>query len=727
MSSLTVAYRRATPRLRVVVAFLLILLPIIFANVTLTPAPAKAVVSLCIDGGDRYGTGPGYPTGLDALLEADGAKGPVTPAELYGSRLPTTSFTGEAGALESQCGFLEQALNPGQNLMYSVSQGLGSFVIGMYRWASDPSVLSAFFDPIDCLVGGRDTGAQNCTVDGLSNTLFGEFLIVVVVLASLYLGYRALVKKRTSEAVQGVVWMVACVALFLVFSSQPSWFAKQANNLVATASEVMLGATTSLVAGSSSELDMCDLPSGGEDSVATYREHTRESSCYLWKVLIYEPWKASQFPGMQGRVPIEDEATRTYVMAKFPHLGETANDITFAQLDSTLVDSNEYRGEGGYSPDQDQERFEAVVQQAAQQPWAPGWAGRDTGGRFLTAIMALFASLFGGLLILIFAFASLVYNVMLLLLIAIAPVVALLGVFPGTRRIAMKWVETFIGTVVKRLILVVILSLLLGFYTIIAALNINWFAKLIFIAVFGVGAFLLRKPFSQALKSGQPDAAERYENKASSATVAGASTLISGRLLSAALSASSRAFRNPTGVRNSAAEGRRVGRANGNTDQESGQSPRPTHGPNEQQPQPASASTASPATSPQRPESAPAGPPNSGRVDSRTPSGGGYIVDADGNPQARVVPGTRRTSWETTDAEPGRSPRPAGARPAQSTTPSNPFFDQSGSDGPVRSGPGLEQMPDGSVREMGPASGSKAVDVSAPAGGLPVAPPNSKN
>lgn len=495
--------------LRVLLAFIAIALPL-----NIAVAPAASAFDFCPFNVEIHGAGPGLPTGLDSLAAANspGKAGvALTPAELYGSRLPLTSFTGEAGdSLPAECGLVQSGLNQVQNILLVTSQATASFVIGIYRWATNPSLFDGFLDPIDCLVGGRATGAQNCTGEGMTSTLFGNFLIVAIVLGALYMAWHGLVKKRSSEALQAVVWMAAFSAAVLVFMSQPSWFVKQTNQLVMGVSNIVLSATTALPSKAGGGVNMCALPNG--DAV-------RESSCHLWRVFVYEPWKAAQFSGTAGnqKIAIEDEALREYVMNKFPHLGTNADDLTLAQLDATLVDTREL-GNSNYEPVQDTDRFKVIIEQVKDEPWATAWAGRDSGGRFLTSILALAAGVLGGAIVTVFAFTALVYNVVLLVLIVVAPVIALLGVFPGTRRFAYKWLEMFIGTAVKRLVLAVLMAVLLGFYTLIAASNFNWFAKLILLCVFGVAAFLFRKPLGEAIKWGGDGAVEREAKKAGATT-----------------------------------------------------------------------------------------------------------------------------------------------------------------------------------------------------------------
>lgn len=130
-------------------------------------------------------------------------------------------------------------------------------------------------------------------VEATADTVWAPLLAVMVLLGVAWMGWHALGRQRATASIQGLVWMVAIVALATLLFSQPAWFFSGADELSSRlATEVFAG-----IAGIS----------GGDDGdyygnqAPTYGGNTdderarRQAADHIWRVLVWQPWRAVVF------------------------------------------------------------------------------------------------------------------------------------------------------------------------------------------------------------------------------------------------------------------------------------------------------------------------------------------------------------------------------------------------------------------------------------------------
>ena len=209
---------------------------------------------------------------------------------------------------------------------------VGQLVIFIYALASSPNFINIFMVPLDSVLGQA------------INSLYLPFLAPMVMLAALWIAWVGLVKKRSSESVQGVVWVVCAAGLFLVFLSNPVFFAKGMNDLIGKLQTTIIQTISDPVAGRAASETLCyagdaqtaanfaydpanssnnvkgtvnpnlikgtlnngnQFDAGGlsadQQAAVNYASvGSRNFQCAIWQIFIFEPWQNGQFGSMSA-------------------------------------------------------------------------------------------------------------------------------------------------------------------------------------------------------------------------------------------------------------------------------------------------------------------------------------------------------------------------------------------------------------------------------------------
>lgn len=327
------------------------------------------------------------PTGTSAY--------PHTPYEYYGAYFPFTSGFIDTDSLGEKCGNVDGPLGSTiPSLLFALGSAMTTVLIAVYRWATDTTMLNALFAPIDCIVAGKgstsieatnafqlqDAGAlparladgtsSTCKTDGLVNSLYLNFITPVIALGALWIFWQAAIKRRSSEALKGGIWMTVAIGLSLAFMWQPMWLPVAVNNGISYVNEIVLTKVVGSVAASNDETDLCYInpqphinsalqDAGVRKAVAegTYEPTpnlgSRTATCILWKTLIFDAWVMGQFGDMSAaNKPLNTETVYNNdddslerrkeiarrISLKFPNLTPS---LALAQLETTVVDHDE--------------------------------------------------------------------------------------------------------------------------------------------------------------------------------------------------------------------------------------------------------------------------------------------------------------------------------------------------------------------------------------------------
>lgn len=428
--------------------------------------------------------------------------------------------------IAGECGvegiFGRGASNIISNLIWVLVSTLGSFGLLLYYYAAVPNALTPFLSeggPVDTL---------------LSNSLDGIFLVFlapIIVLTALWLAYVGLVKRRSSETVQGVVWMIGAATAALFLFSNPLLVPNFINNAISQIQATTLTVITSATAGGD-EAGLCALPATtapegeitpelqAQIAEANRFRAIRTSQCVQWQVFLFTPWAAGQF-GSLAQTPVEGAVPVTINGFPIAEPGaegpDPATAMALVQLDATTLNHNQALS-GGLTPEERAvkisqrqaiyDQMESIWNVEAGEVTNPEansvltWTGADRVTRLGAAFLSLISMLIGGIPIFLLTFSLLLYQLGTLFLLLLAPVFLTLGINPGWgRRIALGWLEQLINLSIKRVGTTILIAILLAVIQAIVFSGGAWIAQVFLVGATGIGIMVFRGRILEMLAS----------------------------------------------------------------------------------------------------------------------------------------------------------------------------------------------------------------------------------
>jgi TrbL/VirB6 plasmid conjugal transfer protein len=486
---------------RSISGFMVVIIALLSVGFVLAGTTSQRADAVCIGVNEFDSRGPGlYSDGISGLLGRTDAPslnsvgGTANLGQPYGNR-PVTAYEwwntgGMAWSMDNRdadCPVMDNVTNKFANWNFNLTKMNTAIALSMFQWASSPNLLDEFIDATEKLVKG--TGPNS----GLDDLLFLNFLAPVVVLGALWGVWTGLIKKRTTETLQGGLWMLGAATFALIFMANPGAIANAMNSVVGQVTAAVTNAVTTASSSGLSSEDPCYLPNSDEPSVGA-----RMSSCTLWYSLAFTPWAVGQY-GQAGASYIDGApAGQTNVQMGG---SKTTSDLRLAQIDAQTLNHDEATtGQYAQLRETKNKQWEAIAEYAKEQPWGNTWAGRDgaASNRVAVSFVSLIASFAAGILVFLISFSIVILQLGMIMLIVTAPLFLLIGVHPGKgRQIALKWAELLLGTAIKRIVLGVALAVVIAFYQIILTTPMSWFAQIALVIAVGVAALIYRKPLTE--------------------------------------------------------------------------------------------------------------------------------------------------------------------------------------------------------------------------------------
>lgn len=362
-------------------------------------------------------------------------------------------------------------------------------------------------------------------VGKLKDALYLEFLAPVLMIGALFLAWKGLVKRSSTEAGTAALWMLGATVAGFAILANPMFLPSVVNTVVSKVSETTIASITQIAqsnsstAGSSaSGSNLCSTgdfngktqtsDSSGKMTIKDFdpsqnaaRTSVRQIQCTMWYSFMYTPWVIGQFG-------VSPSADSTVLTSGYPNktgdtdplknskgegvpqniplgAGNTPGNWAIYQLD------NKVNYPGSNKNDQQVGMLNVAASQIYKAENANGtWKGTSSTNRVTTATLALISSLGAGAMIGIISMSMIVLQIGLVILTLFAPLFLLVGVHPGFgRRIAMGWLESMAGLAMKRIVLSVLLSVMLVFYSAVlsASASIDWLISMIMVIAVSVG------------------------------------------------------------------------------------------------------------------------------------------------------------------------------------------------------------------------------------------------
>lgn len=339
---------------------------------------------------DPYGTGVWSPYPDYA---GPGAGRSVTAYEWWGTAgLEFKAFNVEELEPAADCGWTAipwMALNSVANLMWQFALTFGSIVILLYTLTTTPSLISALLQPLQTIL------------TSVKDDLYLPFLTPMVVLAALWIAWNGLIRRRTTESIQAVAWVLGAAIVSIIFLQSPMWFVDRLNGAIGYVQTGILDAVgnaslaAGVGAGAPTALCYAGSPTGapeytvpleatpvtptappgsvpapaptapvlanpnlGQAAVYAGSVNNRQMQCLIWQVFLFEPWKNGQF-GLLADVDVGDgDGGRAFTLTDgtsvtLPEVTvngrqvDGGNSAALAYLDAAAINHDEVTGAAG--------------------------------------------------------------------------------------------------------------------------------------------------------------------------------------------------------------------------------------------------------------------------------------------------------------------------------------------------------------------------------------------
>lgn len=365
---------------------------------------------------------------------------------------------------------------------------VSKFVTSISGWtlanAFSPEWINSLMKSTEEIITGGKEG------NGLRDSFYYPFFVLVVMLGALWLFKEAIIKRRILSSVQGILWMVIVTILGGMFVYNPSILPKMTNELTTNVTGALLTGTAGSTSSSTNSSELCYLESVNGNLDKKIAQIIRTSECRFWETFVFTPWVVGQFGTSYGNLTTDAPEVKLGGNAKF-------NNWALYQLETQVVDPSEA---GSSAIDNDYKNFFRVVDHFGDKnnndssQWSV-WAGNDSASRLMVAFASVVSSIMALIVVVVLSISMLVYSMSIVLLTYFAVPFLLIGLHPGMgRRLLMKWAEIYVEAILKKIIIAAIIGIMLIFYSVLLKNpSSNWQASIISIVVLSIGILMYRK------------------------------------------------------------------------------------------------------------------------------------------------------------------------------------------------------------------------------------------
>lgn len=430
-------------------------------------------------------------------------------------------------------------LNSGMaNAGFSLSSVVTSWV-GIFATAAfDSSMICSDVDDTGCLnllkIIGGEGGEDEGVIGTLTSSIYFPLLALVVLITAIWIAYMGIAKRQLREALTGALWMFAAIVVGTAFLLNPAMIAKAPMTVANSIGTCVIGAfngTNCFNGGSTSgdEIESSDAICKSEAADANTSQSmtlaVNGMGCSIWKAFVLEPYSQASF-GMSfdaldatdpsdslseqfEKAGIDDPETTFKVNLQSTDSGEDMEGKTIVLDQSPAVSNvalyqlylmtNADAGDDAYdevkSGGLDGRWYNIVAVTSADDAMWDKWSGSFTGaaGQNALAAMSLVTAVLGGFIILITALLAIVYYVITIVLMGVAPLFFLAAIHPGRgRRLFLGWFGQIAGNVLKYVASAFFLVITVALYAGVLANSDNLATTFLFILILTAALFMYR-------------------------------------------------------------------------------------------------------------------------------------------------------------------------------------------------------------------------------------------
>lgn len=398
-------------------------------------------------------------------------------------------------------------LNVVANQVFQLAKTASVVTIGVFEVTFTGDILGYFL----ASNGGRPSLVDQ-VIAQTHATVYSVLFALCVLIAAIVMLWRFLFGKLPASTFWGKFIQMVLIAAFATFISAGTNFTGMLNwlnNQTVTLTSTMMSAFSSsdCISGPNVSGRWNAQTKSEEDQLRDRAVHCAADS--LYRATVYSPWVIGELGVYDDAVgqrilhqqaysyqDIVNNKNKSGLYVKDGGSGvdgssyqDKRNDRT-AMIESWGVSSLEQLNAANYSD----------ITASNQAGFWQYYSGGQSGGRFLIALLALFASLMVGIIILAISISYLLLEVSSIMFAMLALPAALFGLIPGFgMRVFLRWLELLLGSFAKRIVLGLFAGLVIGLYqALLSANGVPWVIKILFITLIAGFGLLYRKRFAEA-------------------------------------------------------------------------------------------------------------------------------------------------------------------------------------------------------------------------------------
>lgn len=384
---------------------------------------------------EKYGT-----AGLNFPLYIGGEKqSEITSAN---SRIPITDPKTDMRSEENSLGCVpvpEIIGNSFANMSFLIVRGEVAVSSWVIEQVFNPSYLEGLNEATVKLINGSDGNK------GLREILYLDFLVVPIFLGSLWLFWNGVFHKRTQKAISGGLWMAGALAISSLLIFNPAWLPSASSAIINESTSALL--SSEVISQASNQGRICK-SSGSKDE-----QTIKNVQCGIWNAYAYTPWVVGTFGSTNPESHFTEAAMAEGVVPKVALSDNYAEpSYPLSLLESQTIPPNKMGAGGGYRLESET-RWNYVLDRVATESdlsVQTAFRGENYNQRVMISLTAIVVGSSVLILTTTLGFAILIGQILLTVLLFFLPLPLLFSVHPGFgRRLAMRFSEFYVGTLMK--------------------------------------------------------------------------------------------------------------------------------------------------------------------------------------------------------------------------------------------------------------------------------------
>lgn len=348
----------------------------------------------------------------------------------------------------------------------------------------------------------------------LYENLYFEYLLPMIMIASIYLGYVGLVKRQSTKFFQDIMWVIATIVATVSVMATPTALPKAINTVTVGIGEQVAESVTSIA---TSETGLCDA-TGKNKSIRNFQ-------CQNYYGSVYRPWVIGQFgKSPEQLVKSQDNNFMNYVGRKAVNVENPLSTLTNINGQQLTIEQVAFRG--NHVPTQqtwalyyldhksnwdnasaeqkinkNRDQLAVFGNQLGMNDYNRDFKGENGSNRVLLGLTSGIGAVASNAVIVWISLEMIALDIMLMLAFMLFPFVGLISLNPSFgRRIGLKYMSTILGLGIKRVVYSIYLATVVVVFQVMSTVSMDPIILLILLVIFAAISFKGKKYIDQMLQ-----------------------------------------------------------------------------------------------------------------------------------------------------------------------------------------------------------------------------------